>query len=124
MNNRNLILSTVFLSDTLPANWIQLIESLNIPSVISPLHDCDVNPFIGDILKPHYHVIFIFEGNKSPEFVREVFSPFCNLHFDIVKNLRNYARYLCSLDSPIVSSYKVSDVICFGSINYFDLISI
>lgn len=122
MNNRILISSTVFYSDTLPANFIQLIESLNIPCVISPLHDRDFNLITGDMIKPHYHVIFFFDRNKSPEFVREVFSSFCNLRFDVVNNLRLFVRYLCYLDSPIVSSYKVSDVICFGGINYFDLI--
>lgn len=109
-----------------PENWIDVLREEHIPAIISPLHDKDLTA-VGDPKKAHYHVILCFDSLKTPEQAREVFAligavcPPSDRQFKVAV-LRTLARYMCHLDDPNKAQYDVSDVVCIGGIDYFEII--
>lgn len=104
-------------------SWRERLDKFHIASYISPLHDKDYN-IANEPKKPHYHVMIMFDGNKSIRQVQEVFSSICGVGLEIVESLRGYARYLCHLDNPSKFRYQESQVIELNSPTpYMDLIS-
>ena len=65
--------ATVVYPESAPDNWKDILSQLFVPAFISPLHDSDLNP-TGEIKKPHYHVMLMFEGVKTKEQVQSVFN--------------------------------------------------
>lgn len=101
--------ATVVYPDSAPGNWQEILVQQFIPAFISPLHDRDINP-TGEVKKPHYHVMLMFDGVKTREQAQEVFSKINGVGCEIVQSVRGYARYLCHLDNPEKAQYKQEDV--------------
>lgn len=101
--------ATVVYPESAPADWQQILAEEFIPAFISPLHDLDENP-TGEKKKEHYHVIIMFDGVKTPEQAKEVFSKIGGVGCEIVKSIRGYARYLCHLDNPEKVQYNPEEV--------------
>lgn len=115
--------STIVYPDSAAENWIEKLQELFIPVLISPLHDRDVNP-TGEPKKPHYHVLFAFDGVKTIEQV-EVFVELINgVGCEVVNSMRGYARYLCHLDNPEKAQYKQEEVKSFGGADYSSAIGL
>lgn len=106
-----------------PDNWIDILGDEKIPIFISPFHDRDIDPQ-NQPKKPHYHVMIMFEGNKSVEQVNEIFDKVGGVGLEIVKSKRGYARYLCHLDNPEKAQYNQAEVKCFGGADYPDTIGL
>ena len=51
--------------DSVPENYLDILEGLHIPYVLSPWHDKDVNKSTGEIKKAHKHGALFFETLKS-----------------------------------------------------------
>lgn len=104
--------------DSLPENWLQMLDDMHIPAFVSPLHDRDVNAD-STPKKPHYHILLQYDGVKSFEQVRaEVAEP---LHGTIpirIQSVRAYARYLIHLDNPEKVQYNREDIRCFGGVDW------
>lgn len=109
--------------DSAPVDWKEILSAHLIPTFISPLHDKDVNPN-GEPKKPHYHVMLMYDGVKSPEQVAEVFSSFGGVGCEIVKSIRGYARYLCHLDNPEKAQYDQGDVVSLAGADYVSTIGL
>lgn len=104
-------------------NWMQLLGEKCIPVMISPLHEKDVNP-TGEPKKPHYHVLFTFDGVKSRDQVEEFVDLIRGVGLEAVGSTRGYARYLCHLDNPEKAQYNPSDVKCYGGADYMAIIGL
>ena len=57
--------------ESAPENWRDILDEEHIQWVESPLHDKDDNAN-GEQKKPHWHILLLFEGNKSYEQVKEL----------------------------------------------------
>lgn len=55
--------------ESVPEDWIDKLETLDVPMAISPLHDKDASP-MGGYKKPHWHVIYIAKNPVTAESVR------------------------------------------------------
>lgn len=113
--------ATVVYPESAPENWMQLLGEKCIPVMISPLHENDVNP-TGEPKKPHYHVLFTFDGVKSRDQVEEFVGLIRGVGLEAVGSTRGYARYLCHLDNPEKAQYDPSDVKCYGGADYMAII--
>lgn len=51
--------------DSTPSNYLDILESLHIPFVLSPWHDKDINKETGEFKKSHKHGALYFESLKS-----------------------------------------------------------
>lgn len=112
--------------DSAPNNWIHTLEELCIPIFISPLHDKDISED-NTPKKPHYHVLFMFEGVKSFEQIQEIFDQIGGVYpkeedqfrrICVVSSIRSKARYLTHMDNPEKAQYSVNDVIALGGADY------
>lgn len=115
--------ATIVYPESAPDNWVDILRDSKVNALISPLHDKDVNPD-GEIKKPHYHVLVMFDSPKAPDQFLEFITPFCGVGIEKVNSIRGYARYLCHLDNPEKAAYCKDDVICIGSVDYYEMISL
>lgn len=115
--------ATVVYPDSSPSDWFEILSDQMIPSFVSPLHSDDVNP-TGEVKKPHYHVIVMFEGKKSKEQIKEIFDLIGGVGLEVVKSMRGYARYLCHLDNPEKAQYKPDEVRSLCGADYLGIIGL
>ena len=116
--------ATVIYPESAPDNWLEILEELHVPCLISPLHDKDVNPN-GEQKKPHYHVLIMFESMKNYETqVRPIFDTIGGVGRENVNSARGYARYLIHKDNPEKYQYKAEDVKAIGGADYNAVISL
>ena len=89
--------------ESLSKNWLEMLEQLHIPCYVSPIHD-------KDDVKPHYHVLFLFDGQKKQSQVKDIMTSFGGVGCELVQSKTAYLRYLCHLDSEGKTKYNVNDV--------------
>lgn len=132
-------------------NWKDIITSLGIPCVVSPLHDKDLNKEVvtevvqiaeisdpddsgpkdanvslwADVTKKaHYHIMLCFDGVKTLAQAQEIFNMIGAIRCIPVDSIRGMARYFCHLDNPEKYQYSPSEVITFGGVDYDSLVSL
>lgn len=115
--------STVVYPDSAPANWVDILSDCKVPAFISPLHDNDFNA-TGEPKKPHWHVMLLFEGPKTPAQAEEIFSKILGVGCEPVNSLRGMARYLCHLDNPDKAQYPIDKVQCLCGADYISIIGL
>lgn len=109
-DNRSRCWVAVLYPESLPDDWCNYLDDLNVPWCCSPLHDKDID---GDNKpkKAHYHVLMYFSSKKSQDQVKNLIEPLnCPMPqrcFDV----RGAVRYMCHMDSPNKYQYSASDVI-------------
>lgn len=121
-DNRFRNFASIGYTESLVPNWMEMLDEYHIPVIIGPLHDRDVNED-GEMKKPHYHVMFMFSGKKSPEHARALFEALGFVGLEIVEDGPAMARYFCHLDNPEKAQYSVMDVRTLGGVDYFAVIS-
>jgi len=122
-NRRFRIFATVVYPDSAAENWQAVLSEQFVPAFISPLHDLDVNPD-GEIKKPHWHVMLMFDGKKSTDQAQDLFSLISGIGCEVVQSIRGYARYLCHLDNPEKHQYSPEDVRSFCGADYNGVIGL
>ena len=115
--------ATVLYADSAPKNWQEILSEHKIPTIISPYHDHDTNPG-GELKKPHWHVLIMFDGVKTIDQAKEIFSTINGVGTEIIKSIRGYARYLCHMDNPEKHQYNESEVITLCGADYPGIIGL
>ena len=121
-NKRTRNYATVVYPESAPNNWKVLLQEQCIPALISPLHDRDINND-KTLKKAHYHVMIMFDGVKTQEQAKEVFSIIGGVGVETIKCVRAYARYLTHLDNSDKAKYPIEDVISCAGADYYALIN-
>lgn len=111
--------------------WLEVLNSQGVQAVVSPLHDSDkyekdvikdgeIQHKKGELKKPHYHVVFIFDSVKSEQQVNSLFAmlhkekpPICIQ----ILNLRGTIRYLVHKDDKTKAQYNECDIINIGGVD-------
>ena len=113
--------ATVLYPESAKDNWLKTLQDLHIKALISPLHDKDTDES-GELKKPHFHIMYIFDGKKSERQVREINELIGSVGLERVVSLKGYARYLCHLDDKDKHQYAISEVGALGGILYEETI--
>lgn len=99
--------------ESLPENIWKKLEETNLPIIVSPLHNKDIEEETGELKKPHYHIIFNFDGPVTLRSMQEL----CNdlglsTYVERVRNLKNIIDYLThhSRKSKEKYKYDVNDI--------------
>lgn len=110
----------IFYPENLPEDWREQVDELRIKWIESPVHDRDENPD-GTPKKAHIHTLFMFDGVKTAEQVKELFGElFGYSDTDSVVGVATpqrvsdrsaLVRYMAHLDHPKKAQYDVNDII-------------
>ena len=85
--------------DSAPDDWRDQLDQLHIQWIESPLHDKDTNPD-GTVKKAHWHVLLLFDGNKSYQQVKDITAKLNTVNPQRVESARGMVRYMVHLDNP------------------------
>ena len=77
------------------------IEALHVECYLSPLHT--------DADKPHYHAVFLFDGQKTRDAFKKLVEGF-GVGAEKVNSKGAYLRYLCHLNTADKPTYDVKEV--------------
>lgn len=103
--------------ESAPANWIQILEDTHIPILISPLHDRDVwqdthdDHIEGELKKPHYHCMIIFNGGTRASQALAALQPLGINYVEPVNSINTLTRYFIHLDNKDKAQYSESDIV-------------
>ena len=99
--------------ESLPGNWLDILRETGLQVAISPFHDKDIDP-TGESKKPHYHIIFNYDGPTTYEHVKDLCDSL-NMTIPIkLESLRGMYRYHLHLDNPEKYQYDDRDRILLG----------
>lgn len=99
--------------ESLPSDWLEKLQETGLQIAVSPLHDHDLDP-TGEPKKPHYHLIFNYDGPTTYEHVKEICDSF-NMTIPIkLESLRGMYRYHLHLDNPDKYQYDDRDRLLLG----------
>jgi len=102
--------------ESAPKNWREILDELHIEWVESPLHDKDINETAEDEheKKAHYHILLLFNGNKSYEQIKEITY---SINAPIPKkcnSVKGSIRYMVHKDNPEKYQYSWYDIVPHG----------
>lgn len=105
--------------ESLPENWLQVLQESGLQCAISPLHNRDLDP-TGETKKAHYHVILAYAGPTTYNSVKRLTD---SLNCPIpqpLEQVKGYFRYLTHKDNPEKAQYDEADIQCINGFNILD----
>lgn len=98
--------------DSAPENYLDILESMHIPFILSPWHDKDVNKETGEFKKAHKHGALFFETLKSYSQVSELLKSNLNTpeHVEIVMSPKGMYDYFVHAENPDKTPYDINDI--------------
>lgn len=110
--------------ESLPSDWVDIIERSGIPCAFSPLHDKDINEATKEPKKPHFHVILCYDGPTTYSAVK-AFTDSLNATIpQPIESLKGVYRYLTHKDNPEKAQYSENDIVCCNGFNARDFIEL
>lgn len=116
-NQRTRSWTFVVYPESAPKNWEEIIQKIYTQTLISPIHDKDMNPD-GTVKKAHYHILLMFDQVKTYNQILEITKSLNAPIPQVCHSPKGLARYMAHLDNPEKAQYKISDV---RSLNGADL---
>ena len=95
-----------------PEDYLNVLEELHIPFILSPWHDQDVNRSTGEIKKSHKHGALFFETLKSYSQVSELLQEKLNgpAHIEVVMSPKGMYDYFTHAENPDKTLYNIDDI--------------
>ena len=98
--------------ESVPDNYLDILEEMHIPFVLSPWHDKDVNKETGEFKKAHKHGVLFFDSLKSYSQVSDVLTSKLNTpaHVEIVMSPKVMYDYFIHAENPEKTRYNIEDI--------------
>lgn len=95
-----------------PENYLEVLEDLHIPFVLSPWHDKDVNKQTGEFKKSHKHGALFFDSLKSYTQLSELLTEKLNspAHVEIVMSPKGMYDYFTHAENPDKTLYDINQI--------------
>lgn len=102
----------LFYRESAPENYLEILEEIHVPFVLSPWHDKDVNKKTGEFKKAHKHGAFYFDSLKSYSQVSELIKDKLNgpAHVEPVISPKGMYDYFVHAENPDKSPYDIKDI--------------
>lgn len=116
MEDKNRHWTFVMYPDSLPENYLEILQQTGLEVAISPLHNKDLDQE-KELKKAHYHVLLCFPG---PTTYKKVCSITQKLNATIpqrVLSVKGIYRYFTHKDNPEKYQYDEQEIVC---LNGFD----
>lgn len=107
--------------DSAPSNWRDILEDEHIQWVESPLHDSDYNT-ADEIKKSHWHILLMYEGNKTYNQILEVSTSVNGTIPQKVASAKGLVRYMVHMDNPEKHQYDKSAIVSHGGADINELL--
>lgn len=98
--------------ESAPKDYLDILEELHVPFVLSPWHDKDVNRSTGEFKKSHKHGALFFETLKSYSQVSELLQDKLNSpsHIEVVMSPKGMFDYFTHAENPDKTPYNIEDM--------------
>ncbi|MDN6437058.1 MAG: replication protein, partial [Lactococcus sp.] len=98
--------------DSAPEDYLDILENMHIPYVLSPWHDKDINKSTGEFKKAHKHGALFFDSLKSYSQVSDLLTEKLNTpaHIEIVMSPKGMYDYFIHAANPDKSPYDIDDI--------------
>ena len=102
----------IFYKESAPVDYLNVLEELHIPFILSPWHDKDINRQTGEFKKSHKHGAFFFDSLKSYSQVSNIISDKLNgpAHVEVVMSPTGLFDYFTHAENPDKTRYNVEDI--------------
>lgn len=102
----------LFYQESAPEDYLNVLEELHVPFVLSPWHDKDVNRSTGEFKKAHKHGAFFFDSLKSYTQVSELISNKLNgpAQVEVVMSPKGMYDYFTHAENPEKTPYNIMDI--------------
>ena len=102
----------LFYKESAPDNYLEILEEIHVPFVLSPWHDKDVKKETGEFKKAHKHGAFYFDSLKSYSQVSELIKDKLNgpAHVEPVISPKGMYDYFTHAENPDKSPYDIEDI--------------
>ena len=104
----------LFYEESAPNNYLEVLEGIHVPFVLSPWHNKDVNKETGEVKKSHKHGAFYFDSLKSYSQVSELIKGKLNgpAHVEPVMSPKGLYDYFIHAENPDKTPYDIKDIEC------------
>lgn len=114
--------ATIVYPESAVIGWLELLQSLGVQAILSPLHDRDEYEYTdekkgfkkGDKKKPHYHLVFLFDSLKGSQQVKEITGKIGSVGQLKVLSIAGTIRYLTHKDCKDKVHYDEKDLVSIG----------
>ena len=98
--------------ESAPENYLDILEELHIPFILSPWHDRDIDKETGEFKKAHKHGAFYFDSLKSFSQVSELIKDKLNgpSHVEPVISPKGMYDYFIHAENPEKTLYNIEDI--------------
>lgn len=98
--------------DSAPKNYLDILEELHIPFVLSPWHDRDINKETGEFKKAHKHGALYFDSLKSYSQVSDLLTKNLNTpaHVEPVMSPKGMYDYFTHAENPEKTLYDINEI--------------
>lgn len=98
--------------ESAPENYIDILEEMQVPYILSPWHDQDVDKKTGELLKAHKHGALFFDSLKSYTQVSELLAENLNTpkKVQIVLSPKGMLDYFTHAQNPDKTPYNAEDI--------------
>ena len=102
----------LFYKESAPNNYLEKLEEIHVPFVLSPWHDKDINKETGELKKSHKHGAFYFDSLKSYSQVSELIKDKLNgpAHVEPVMSPKGMYDYFIHAENPDKAPYNIEDI--------------
>ena len=98
--------------ESAPENYLDILEEMQVPYILSPWHDQDVDKKTGELLKAHKHGALFFDSLKSYTQVSELLTENLNTpkNVQIVLSPKGMLDYFTHAQNPDKTPYNAEDI--------------
>lgn len=98
--------------ESAPENYLDILEEMQVPYILSPWHDQDVDKKTGELLKAHKHGALFFDSLKSYTQVSELLTENLNTpkRVQIVLSPKGMLDYFTHAQNPDKTPYNAEDI--------------
>lgn len=115
----------VLYPESLPSNWLEILQLKGLAFAVSPLHDKDIDDEVSKTTKkPHYHIILCFPGPTTDKVVNHIIVKELGQPIAIpLESVGGYYRYFTHKDNPDKYQYNSTDIKLFNGFDVTDVLN-
>ncbi|MQB61172.1 replication protein [Limosilactobacillus reuteri] len=97
--------------ESAPDNYLEVLNEIHIPFMLSPWHDKDIDFKTGELKKAHKHGVLYFETLKSRSQVVEILQPLNGPEYvEIVHSMVGMYDYFTHAETSSKEPYNIDDI--------------